>query len=74
MQIFKYAVERQLKKIFFDSTSMEYAFDNYILGRINCQYALPREYEIRDAFRQAIKRDAHERYTASTLDFDKKLL
>lgn len=30
---------------------------------------MPREYEIKDAFRLAIKRDTRGRYTVSTLDF-----
>ncbi|WP_337021848.1 DNA polymerase V [Pantoea anthophila] len=34
---------------------------------------MPREYEIKDAFRLAIKRDARGRYTISTSDFIKEL-
>ncbi|KAF6660614.1 DNA polymerase V [Enterobacteriaceae bacterium EKM102V] len=34
---------------------------------------MPRDYEIKDAFRLAIKRDARGRYTVSTLDFVKEL-
>lgn len=34
---------------------------------------MPRDYEIQDAFRLAIKRDSRGRYTVSTLDFVRKL-
>lgn len=34
---------------------------------------MPRDYEIKMAFRQAIKRDAEGRFTISTLDFVKVL-
>lgn len=34
---------------------------------------MPREYEINDAFRLSIKRDARGRYTVNTLDFVREL-
>jgi len=34
---------------------------------------MPRDYEIKDAFRFAIKRDAAGRYTVTTLDFVSEL-
>lgn len=34
---------------------------------------MPREYEITDAFRLSIKRDARGRYTVNTLDFVREL-
>jgi len=34
---------------------------------------MPRDYEIKDAFRLAIKRDPRGRFTVSTLDFVKEL-
>lgn len=34
---------------------------------------MPRDYEIKDAFRLTIKRDVRGRYTVSTLNFVKEL-